>query len=46
MMNYLSLHAAANQAAADKVLSYFCGHFTGEQQFVSHYTPNLPVIEL
>jgi len=23
MMNYLSLHAAANQAAADKVLSYF-----------------------
>jgi len=35
MMNYLSLHAAANQAAADKVLSYFEGHFPDERCVVS-----------
>ena len=32
MMNYLSLHAAANQAAADKVSSHFNGRFLQVQR--------------
>ena len=35
MMNYLSLHAAANQATADKVPSYLIGYFPGEKYLVS-----------